>query len=334
MNLLSTDLPNGYQLRPASMADTTAIVALIQASKQAAMGNFAPTTTVESYLSLLGWPNFDAEEDRRVVSSAEGEIVGYGHVINRQSYLTNNAEIHVHPNHYSRGIGTRLTAWAEARARQFITLAPAGREITLGCALVPPDQPAQNILIQQGFQFVRHFWSLRIELTDLLTPQWPSGIAVRHTITGEDEVLLYRAIDETFRDHWGYVSVPFDEGFRRFLQRDIHNNPSYDPTLWFIATEDREIAGYALCRTLPGQHSLIAYIDKVGVRAPWRQRGVGLALLQHSFATFWQRGIGEVRLEVDADSLTGATRLYEKAGMQIYLQKKVYQKLLRTGDPE
>ena len=36
-------------------------------------------------------------------------------------------------------------------------------------------------------------------------------------------------------------------------------------------------------------------------------------------------------LDVDAESLTGATRLYEKAGMRVVHQDNQYQKELRAG---
>ena len=52
----------------------------------------------------------------------------------------------------------------------------------------------------------------------------------------------------------------------------------------------------------------------LGVRRPWRKRGLGLALLLHSFSAFHRRGQRRVSLGVDAGSLTGALRLYERAG--------------------
>lgn len=45
------------------------------------------------------------------------------------------------------------------------------------------------------------------------------------------------------------------------------------------------------------------------MRRPWRHKGIGLALLHHSFGAFYRRDIRKVYLGVDAQSLTGATRL-------------------------
>jgi mycothiol synthase len=328
---LFAEMPDEFVSRKPTMEDTEAIVDLINASARDSLGRYAEPTTPNAYLQLLGLPNFDPELDRCVVSTPAGIIVGYSHLVNRLAYMRNNALVHVHPDYLGQGIGTCLTRWAEARARQFIPLAPPGSQVILGCAAVDTHQAARNVLQEQGFKLVRYFWSFKIDLATPFVPQWPGGIAIRHPVKGQDEERLYRAMDEVFKDHWGYTEVPFAEGFKRFRQRDIENNPHYDPTLWFVATDGGEIAGYAICREIKNQSSKKGYVDKLGVRRPWRRRGLALALLQHSFSEFFRRGIQEVHLQVDADSLTGATRLYEKAGMHPYLKKAIYQKVLRAG---
>lgn len=56
----------------------------------------------------------------------------------------------------------------------------------------------------------------------------------------------------------------------------------------------------------------------LGVRRAWRRAGLGEALLLRSFAEFRRRGYTRGTLGVDASSVTGATRLYERAGMRVY----------------
>jgi GNAT superfamily N-acetyltransferase len=72
-------------------------------------------------------------------------------------------------------------------------------------------------------------------------------------------------------------------------------------------------------------------VNWLGVRRPWRRRGLALALLHHTFGECYRRGLQKVALGVDASSLTGATRLYEKAGMHVFRQWNTYQKELRAG---
>jgi ribosomal protein S18 acetylase RimI-like enzyme len=72
-------------------------------------------------------------------------------------------------------------------------------------------------------------------------------------------------------------------------------------------------------------------VEVVGVRRPWRKQGLALALLQHAFAEHYRRGIREIGLSVDAESLTGAPRVYARAGMQVAQNFVIYRKELRAG---
>jgi hypothetical protein len=56
-----------------------------------------------------------------------------------------------------------------------------------------------------------------------------------------------------------------------------------------------------------------------------------MALLRHAFGAFYRRGQPKVGLGVDADSLTGATRLYERAGMRVSERIARFEKELRPG---
>ena len=98
----------------------------------------------------------------------------------------------------------------------------------------------------------------------------------------------------------------------------------HDPALTFIAFESDEVAGVAVNR-----YRDIAWVGQLAVRRPWRKRGLGLALLLQAFNEFYQRGDRAVGLGVDAQSLTGATRLYEKAGMRVTRQYDTYEKVIR-----
>jgi mycothiol synthase len=69
----------------------------------------------------------------------------------------------------------------------------------------------------------------------------------------------------------------------------------------------------------------------VGVRRPWRKRGLGLALLRHAFTEYHRRGVPRVGLSVDAESITGAPRLYGRAGMRVRESYIIHLKELRPG---
>jgi len=105
----------------------------------------------------------------------------------------------------------------------------------------------------------------------------------------------------------------------------------FDPTLWFLAMDGDEIAGISLCRPYAYDDPDMGFVNVLAVRRPWRKRGLGLALLRHSFNEFYHRGKRKVGLGVDAQNLTGALHLYEKAGMHVHRQFDSYEKELRAG---
>jgi ribosomal protein S18 acetylase RimI-like enzyme len=107
-------------------------------------------------------------------------------------------------------------------------------------------------------------------------------------------------------------------------------NP-YDPSLWFLAVNGDNIAGIALCLSEARGRPELGWVSVLGVRPAWRGQGLGLALLKHAFAEFHRRGKRTVGLAVDSESLTGATRLYERAGMHVARDGRSYERVLRAG---
>ncbi|MBL8154069.1 MAG: GNAT family N-acetyltransferase, partial [Anaerolineae bacterium] len=73
------------------------------------------------------------------------------------------------------------------------------------------------------------------------------------------------------------------------------------------------------------------WISTLAVPRAYRRRGVARALLQQSFHVLHQMGRTKAGLGVDAGSLTGATRLYEQAGMRVQMRFDLYEKELRPG---
>jgi GNAT superfamily N-acetyltransferase len=58
-------------------------------------------------------------------------------------------------------------------------------------------------------------------------------------------------------------------------------------------------------------------VDWLAVLDSHRGRGIGAALLHRSFASFAGRGVRRVRVNVDVENATGATGVYERAGMYV-----------------
>jgi ribosomal protein S18 acetylase RimI-like enzyme len=75
----------------------------------------------------------------------------------------------------------------------------------------------------------------------------------------------------------------------------------------------------------------IGYVGNISVRKPWRGRGIAKAFLYLAFQEFKRRSKTAATLHVDAENLTGATRLYEVVGMRESERYALFEMELRPG---
>jgi mycothiol synthase len=212
-------------------------------------------------------------------------------------------------------VDAELLAWGEARARE------KELERALGSAW-SGDEVVKQAFERAGYALIRHTWRMLIDLANVREePVWPDGIRVR-TFGPGDEQTFYDLHQETFADHWEFEQNPYDEWAHWLLQPPIH-----EPELWFLAEDDGEPAGFAVCHPMPEVPER-GRVGLLGVRRPWRRRGLARALLLHAFAAFGERGFSEADLGVDAENLTGAHRLYESVGMHVSARRDIYEKPL------
>ncbi len=135
---------------------------------------------------------------------------------------------------------------------------------------------------------------------------------------------MYEAVEEAFASEWGHRRRTYEEWRKR-----VYDWRNFDPSLVPVAWDGDEVAGVSL--NYPKRMGDWGWIGSIGVRPAWRGRGLGLALLHESFARFRQIGETAVALGVDAENPTGATRLYQRAGMRVLYQADLWQKELRAG---
>ena len=310
-------LPSGCTLRPPVMADAQGVADLIAARDIADYGS--TDASVEEVQNYWEAPRFDLQQDARLIVASDGLIVGYEEVYPRSDERL-EYDGYVHPRETGRGFGTLLLRWAEERARQRVAEMQTTGQVILRGNTAAVDQNASAMFKAEGFASVRQFWRMEVEMTSPPDwPAWPAGITVRAMRLEHDERVVHAVIEEAFADHWGYVPRSFEDWEQAVLQSD-----GFDSALTFMAFDGHEVAGVVVNR-----YRDIAWVWQLAVRRAWRKRGLGLALLLHSFNEFYQRGDRAVGLGVDAQSLTGATRLYEKAGMRVTRRVDTYEKVLR-----
>ena len=205
--------------------------------------------------------------------------------------------------------------WAESRAREL----GGSRVLTGGWST---EQAKLDELRRRGYALVRVSWRMETDLTGAIPPPtWPERVSVR-TIRPGEERTVYEVHQETFRDVWEPIEESFDEWSHLLLQP-----PRFVPDLWFLAVEGDEIAGFAICHPHPTSPDL-GWVAVLGVRRPWRKRGIGQALLLHAFHAFEGAGLARAGLGVDSESPTGAHTLYERAGMRATHRFEIYEKAL------
>jgi len=329
---MKTPLPESYSERATTLEDLEDVVALINAASRKLIG--VDEVTVEQYRTEWGTPGFNLESDSRVVLDPRGQIVGYMEVwdlLDLPARITSWGR--THPEHVGLGIGSYLLDWAEERARKAIERAPEGARVSLHAYINHLDRAAAELLHAKGFKMIRHYLRMVIELNGAPpVPNWPEGITVRTMRPGEDVRDIIRVDREAFKDHFNFVETPFEEDLERWLHW-INNDEKFDPQLWFLALYGDQIVGVSLCLPRIDDDPQMGWVESLGVLRPYRRRGIAQALLQHSFGEFYRRGKPRVGLGVDASSLTGATRLYEKAGMRPDPQHQhdLFEKELRPG---
>lgn len=326
---MSATQQNGLTIRPATMSDLEQVVGVINAYSIGQTG--VPRLTQNQLETFWTDATFNLETDTRVVVTREGKLAGYAGVYDGAPHVKLWARVRVHPDYTGQAVGTTLGRWVEERARQVIAEAPAGSRVVLHQTVPSVDEVASKRLRQQGYQMVRHFFRMLIEMdTPPPTPVLPTGITIRTFERERETRALVHAAREAFRDHWGNVESPFEEEYEEWVHW-MDTDATFDPSLWFLAIDGDEIAGFALCFGTVAQGPEVGEVDMLGVRRPWRRRGIALALLHHAFGELYRRGKPRVVLGVDSQSLTGALRLYERAGMHVQLQYDNYELELRPG---
>jgi len=236
--------------------------------------------------------NTELKPENLRVLEQDGRIVGYGDIWVQPDEVALDVAA---PGHWEPFLD-----WAEETAR------------SLGIrtrAFVESGHELGRIVESRGY---RNWRSSFVMETDLIGPP-PAGLPEGFTLTtyaDEHRETLRAALNEAFADETFFH--PIDEAnFREFYLKAR----GFDPELWFLAWEGGELAGFVLAYEGHGSDEELGWIGSLGVRAPWRRRGLGEALLRAAFHALHARGFRRAGLGVDAENASGALRLYERAGM-------------------
>lgn len=315
-----------YTIRPARMEEVSAVVDLLNGCSVQEIGE--PEYSLSEWTADWESEHYDLARDTRIALNEMGEIVAYADVYDVPPYERGNAILRVHPDYWGQGIEQQLMAWVDERSQLNLTRAAEGVKVAVRLHMYDSVSKLRALVEAHGYQHIRNYLQMRIDLTsEPPQPIWSEGITLRTAIPKTDDRAIYEAYLDSFADHWGFVVRPFEVIMPMFTSPA----DNYDPSLWFLAMDGETVAGICLCLPHVPEDDQRGWVDLLGVTRAYRNRGIGLALLHHAFGEYTRRGYTHVGLGVDAESLTGATRLYEKAGMYRTRALCAYEKVVREG---
>ncbi len=278
----------------------------------------------------------DPDRDSLIGLDREGVARAFGHQIPlpgatlRRVFLWGG----VHPDWRRRGIGGQLLRWQTERARATLTEQEAADPDVAGVAwriaVNHEERLADRAALYRavGYTPIRWFHDMSRRLGPDAPPipevAVPAGLRLAPWTDDLDEAVRL-AHNEAFAKHWG--SQPRDtenwkestsghRSFRRDWSRLI-----VDPTRPDAAGRP-PVAAYLAAYAFPQDWESLGHsqarVGLIGVRPPWRGRGLAPALLAAAFRAFAEDGMQGAGLDVDTGNETGALRLYEGMGFGVH----------------
>jgi hypothetical protein len=216
-------LPDGLLIRAPALEDAEAIAALIATCEQAEGDE--PSMSAEELRSAWWRMGTDLNEDAVIVTTQEGETIGYADVDNR-GYILVTIFTRVHPGYLHQGIMEFLTRWGESWAERQMEHAPESARVEVQQFARSTNQHAREHLEQAGYQAVRTDYWMTIDMEESPpSPEWPEGVAVRTFVAGQDEQTIFEVGEETFQDIWGRAPSTYERWIAPTRQE------GFDPTL-------------------------------------------------------------------------------------------------------
>ena len=178
------------------------------------------------------------------------------------------------------------------------------------------DEPSWRAYEACGFVSSTEVLQMEVVLAESPAEHvFPENITLR-TYAHDDAPAVQRLLDSAY--------LGWDETYSPMRHDDWVSwmtGDGFDPTCWWLAEYDRNLAG--VCLTWKE-----GWIKDLAVTDEWRGKGLGRALLLYALSEHHRRGTARVGLKVDSVNPTGAIALYERVGFRVTKRLRVYVKKL------
>ncbi len=318
-----------YTIRPASLSDVVEVTHLVNICSQELYGK--DELEVEEVLADWQLKGTDLRQDSVLVFEEE-RLIAFADLVGVvEPYVRYPLMARVHPQRRGMGFGWLINRWAQGRVQELIERAPLKARVFLLSMVNENDQAARQLLEDLDGRVERMMWLMERDLTGSPPKVGvPDGYKLR-VATNDDYRQMFQVQQEAFQDHWGFIPMPEEEGFAHFVERFVQD-PNFRPELFLVAEFEGQIVAMLIANDATSFGEDYGWINVLGVLAVHRRKGIGKALLLSVFEELQQFGSEKVGLSVDTQSLTGATNLYEQAGMQVIAQFYRYEMTVREGE--
>lgn len=270
---------------------------------------------------------FVMEEDGRIVAFAFLNLLQDAHECSFRAWFQ------VHPIRRGRGLEELLLARLYARAEERLGECNAPT-VKFNTSADSSERDRIGVITSFGLHEVRRGWTMvRPTLDHIPAPQFPGDVLARAYRTGADDRAVHAADTEAFRDHWGHVDHPFE------IWEHYMAEPGIKPELSIVAADRAtgEVAGFCMIAINDEEIKRLGvrrgWIDILAVRRPYRRHGLGTALVLAGLQNLNHAGMAQAALGADSENLTGATRIYARAGFQVHTTQVIFSKMMREPRP-
>jgi mycothiol synthase len=316
---VTADLPAGWTTRRPTLADVPEILAVVQASDIAAVGE--PDVNADEVEETLNAPNFDPAKDSWLGLDETGRVMAWAYIENPSAGPRENIEVYAHPEGGSVAQPHLLDLLLERVAER------AGERgvpsLVARAGAIPTEAFYLDLLNSSGFAWLKRYARMRIDLAkDQPLPVLPPDVTIRPVRSEDDADMhtFWSILDTAFKDTPDYTPGTY-ENFRERL--DTTSSFSWDE--WFVAEVDGVPAGILQSADI-GKDDLDGWVRNLAVAREYRGRQLGRLLLRTAFATYAAKGMLTAGLGVDLTNPTGAYPLYEGVGMRTVYEVDVLER--------